>query len=301
MSRIRSSSVVSVFCSVVVCLGPTSPLAADEIAGTIAARELAAQPQSPVDAILEAWTKAAEQEAKLDAVLKAWSRASRDCRSYDARLTRWDYDPVFGDSTKPKRIDQGRLLYQRDGASRIELKHEWDAVWRDAELLEIRRERGECRIYGAKSFAAAKAWRNAPKDQGWLADLCLSPIIEPKQAVPYLFLGDTKKLRSDYDLDYEFTPKGSLIIAVAKSTPRRFSFARISILIRAAEALPYAIKLQQPHGGAVVFLMHEPKLDSMPIDAEVFLNPDLSDLKRVDMDADFDQAIGDSTPAMKPR
>lgn len=76
-------------------------------------------PQPPATA---PFTLTPQQAAELDQVLNDWQRKSGEVKTLEATFTRWDYDPVFGDPTKPKRAVNGKLRYSAPDKGYYELE-----------------------------------------------------------------------------------------------------------------------------------------------------------------------------------
>ena len=75
-------------------------------AGAAPGQEPAPQPLANAPFVLTP-----QQAAELDQVLNDWQRKSGEVKTLEATFTRWDYDPVFHDPTKPKKVVTGKLKY----------------------------------------------------------------------------------------------------------------------------------------------------------------------------------------------
>lgn len=271
---------------------------ADEIAGTLWSR-----------------AAAAEQAEKLEVLLSAWSSAGQANRLFDAKFTCWTYDSIFGDDKQPK-VTYGRVLFQRHGASRYEVAGRGSFFWRDDEYSIIDREKGEYRRYGKINWEAVLKTRRGPPPEElgwwqrfareWARAWACAEFVHPTDVVPYLQAGEMAELRADYDLTLETTTTDVRIWGRRKPD-RQARFESVSFAFRGGVALPYAMRVELTDK-TVVHEFQSPWLYRQAPDAETFLNPDLSGLKRIDMEAEEkawqesrEKITGKPAPTKKPR
>lgn len=88
-----------------------------------------------------------QEEAVLDRLLTDWQKKSGEVKTFQSTFTRWDYDGVFGDGTKPKRVVNGKLKYAAPDKGYYELddgSEKWictgDAVYEFRKDLKEMRE-----------------------------------------------------------------------------------------------------------------------------------------------------------------
>lgn len=250
-------------------------LRADEIAGTIKARK-----------------DDARRTVMIETTLSAWLRAAKECRSYDAKFTRWEYDPVFGDATKPTNVAQGRFLFQRDGSSCYDIPASNGLIWRDDEYGIIeRKEKTYKHLHGADLVAVRKRYREpVPRDLVFWASLArglsIIPYFEQSDAMPHLLATDHAQLRADYDFRLtDWSPNRIVLTGILKSGwySGRTVFHRIDFAFSDGRPLPYAMRVDQGFGRQTVYEFHDPLINKTAPDAEKFLKPDLTGLKRIDL------------------
>lgn len=239
-------------------------LAADEIMGTLAAKQAAA-----------------ERKVEIESLLAAWSKASREVRSYDVKMMVYSYDHIGGDII-PRTTTEGRMLFQRDGASRWSAHNGDGYIWRDGAIVIFEPSRRSCRLLTAEALAEAKRDQAEPSrrrkdlfDQDY-PDLALRYFAEPAIVIPFL-LSDIERFRADYELDLDrdgdrFFLRGTAKLAGAAA------YRRIAFTFEPSSPLPCGMHIHIGGGKKISFQPIDPKFDAVPPDAAIFLNPDSTGL-----------------------
>jgi outer membrane lipoprotein-sorting protein len=238
---------------------PDVALQADEIAGTIEARETDAE-----------------------AILSEWLKAARECQSYDAKFTRWVYDPVFDD--KEPVMHEGRLLYQRGGPSRFDISHGASLLWQGEEIIEFSWSTTGCRIEVPPDPAAAP---NQFPDFGWHTSIAraLTHCFADLRVMPGLLSTDQKQFRDDYEFQLtKSTPDKIVLTAQPKSRRHSSGFVhdRLDYAFKDGRPLPYAVRIKNG-ARTTTYQMHDPLINKPAPDTEKFLTPGPSGRNGIDL------------------
>jgi len=262
-------AVLVIVVAAVLC--PGVALRVDEVAGAIEARETGAR-----------------RNAMIETTLSAWLHAAKECRSYDAKFTRWEYDPVFGDATKPKRVAEGRFVFQHGGPWRYDVPNVESVLWQGDELSLIDWSAKTCTLYGSLDPTASQKWRVEPRPEGFgfLASFPrrLSLYFAEFGVLPHLLTTDHKQFRADYEFRLKESSPNNLVLTVepkAGLDSSRIVHDRLEYAFSDGRPLPYAVRITNG-ARTTVYRLHDPQINKVASDAEAFLKPDLSGLRRID-------------------
>ncbi len=207
----------------------------------------AAAPPPPPAALPPPFTLSPYDEAQLDRVLQQWEQQSSLVRTFSCDFTRWEYDPVFtapGQSPdKPKRIVQGRIIYQAP----------------DRGLFSVEKE------------AIGGRMDKSPNPEKWICDgksvfeykftlkqvveIPLPPDMQGKAIqdgpLPFIFGAEARKLRQRYFMRVTTPPTAKDEIWL-EARPRfqrdAANFQRVEMILKVTGMQPFGLQMYDPNG-----------------------------------------------------
>jgi hypothetical protein len=253
---------------------------------------------------------ASESRTSLNAVLAKWESASQKCKSLDAKLTIWHYDGVFHDD-KPT-IEHGRFYYESPGIGRLQIGNtgdekadDWNGlseviVWNGDSTLTIDPRSLICVQYSKAAMHAAldAAEKNGDKpDGGWLGQLfsgfgvaLANHYISPQRCLPLVVDIRGDDLRARFDLTIDQRDGRPCITAVPNRKAERECYSKIEVLLDAKTNMTSAIQvfsIKGPHhardglaagtqSDRIVYELSSVKINQRPSDRDRLLDPDVS-------------------------
>jgi TIGR03009 family protein len=175
----------------------------------------------------------AQQEAELDQVLLAWERRSANVKTFECSFTRWEYDPVFGDATKPRFVDQGQIKYAAP----------------DRGMFKIEGERAEHWICDGKAVF------QYDREKKQVIEHKLPPSLQGKDItdgpLPFLFGAKADKLKQRYFLKI-ITPNEVKNTQVWLEAYPRFqqdaaNFLRAELILTLKDMTPFGMQIFAPN------------------------------------------------------
>jgi TIGR03009 family protein len=177
-----------------------------------------------------------QQQANLDWVLSAWQQRSTNVKTFECSFTRWEYDPVFGDPTKPSFVDEGRIAYRAPdkGLFRVDEPKEREERWIcDGTSIYQYDFANKCLIQH----------KLPPELQG-------KAIVE--SPLPFIFGADTARLKQRYFLRIVTPPNVQGQETWLEAYPRfqqdAANFSRAELILTSKNMTPYALQIHAPNG-----------------------------------------------------
>jgi TIGR03009 family protein len=201
------------------------------------------QPVPPPQPLATApFTLSPQEEAVLDRLLGDWQLKSGEVKTFEATFTRWDYDPIFGDATKPKRVVKGDLKYQAPDKGYYALEDESEKwICTGTAVFEFKKELKQMREYPLPKGMQGTAIADGP--------------------MPFVFGVQAAKMKARYWMRIITPPANQATQVWLEVYPRQAkdaaNFQKIEVILSFAhdgqnvtKLEPYALNMHLPNSGS---------------------------------------------------
>jgi len=188
------------------------------------------QPQQPQRA---PFTLTQHEQAQVDWVLRAWEQRGAGVKTFESKFTRFEYDGVFGDPTKPRFIDEGRIKYAAP----------------DKAMFQVNGQRAEHWICDGMSIFEYNFQKKQLIQHKLPAELQGKAIADGP--LPFLFGAKAENLKQRYFLRL-VTPQAVQGQVWLEAWPRfqhdAANFQRAELILTTNDMQPFAIQTHLPNG-----------------------------------------------------
>ncbi len=171
-----------------------------------------------------------QQQQQLEVALQAWEQTSKKVRTFECKFTRFEYDPLWGDPTKPRFEDSGQIKYAAPdkGMYRVEGPRPEHWICDGQSVFEYNFQKKQLIEYKLPAELRGKAISDGP--------------------LPFLFGADAQKLRQRYYLRVTAQPSQNEVWLEAYPMFQRdaANFRRAELILR--DMQPHGLKIYSPNG-----------------------------------------------------